>query len=189
MSPGLEKKFIEFYESDLLDKVVISVCKDTRYNEDLKSELIVILLNMNQNKLRKLLFSGEIIFYSIKIIKNQFYTKNSKFWKNYLNFVSSDDDIINNLESINVENYHSLLDEIETILDEKVDFFSAFLFRKYYYDWWDYDKDKSKKGLSYRKIENEYTLNKDFKIDHMFIWSSVKDTLNIIKKELRIDQK
>ena len=40
--------------------------------------------------------------------------------------------------------------------------------------------------MSLRKIEEKYTLNKDMKIDHMFIWQSVKETTRLLKKELGI---
>ena len=45
--------------------------------------------------------------------------------------------------------------------------------------------EKTIKGRSYRKIEQEYSLNNDFKMDHMYIFNSVRTTMDIIKTELK----
>jgi hypothetical protein len=189
MKSNWKTDLIKFYESSRLDKLVMNICKTHKYKDDLKQELIVILLDMDKRKLGRLLRSDQIYFWSYTILKNQYYSKSSHFFKNYLNF-HSDNELVSQLVEHPDENrVQELLIDIDRILDEKVDFFSAFLFRKYYFDWWDENKEKCMNGRSLRKIESEYTLDKDFKIDHMFIWVSVKETLELIKGELRIDQK
>jgi hypothetical protein len=177
---------IKFYESSRLDKLVMNICKTHKYKDDLKQELIVILLGMDKRKLARLLRSDQIYFWSYTILKNQYYGTSSYFFKNYLNFHSDGEFLSQLVDQTDDINTQEILVNIDKILDEKVDFFSAFLFRKYYFDWWDEDKEKCMRGRSLRKIEKEYTLDKDFKIDHMFIWSSVKETLDFIKKELGI---
>jgi len=174
---------ILFYEGNRLNELLIKMCPDKRYVDDLKQELILHLLEKDEIELLRLLQTGEIYFYSYGYLKNQYHSSSSEFFKKYRNFEAFYDDI--EWIDFDIKDQNRII-KIENILETKVDFFSAFLFRKYYCDWFDENKGKSVRGRSYRKIEKEYSLNSDFKIDHTYIFHSVRQTLEVVKKELGI---
>jgi hypothetical protein len=177
------------------------MCPNKKYQDDLKQNLILHLLEKDVNILNKLLKTGEIYYYTYGYIRNQYHSSSSEFFKLHRNFVHLEaglyyEGLFNENRNADMNknfiseiegkvNKHTIITTIDSLLDNKIDFFSAFLFRKYYYEWWDEKKNKSIKGRSYRKIEEEYSLNNEFKIDHMYIFNSVKETMNIIKEELK----
>jgi hypothetical protein len=174
---------INFYEGTRLNELINKMCPDKRYVDDLKQELILHLLEKDKIELLRLLQTGEIYFYSYGYLRNQYHSSTSEFFKKYRNF----EKFVDEVECIDFDKKdQNRIIKIDNILETKVDFFSAFLFRKYYYDWFDDYKGKSINGRSYRKIENEYSLNSDFKIDHTYIFHNVRKTLELIKNELGI---
>lgn len=175
-------ELIKFYESDRLNDMIYKICQNGRHRDDLKQELILYLLEMNEDKLIDLINKKQLLFYSYGYLTNQYHSSTSEFFKlnrNYTNLSNSFD-----VSDYVVDDDRYL--KVEKFLNTKVNWFDAFLFRSFYYNSWSDEKQEVVKGLSYRKIENKYTLSKDMKIDHMFIWQSVTKTTNLLKKELGI---
>ena len=170
-----------FYESKQLNGLLEKTCQNNRFRDDLKQDLIIYLFDMDPNKLIDLMNRKELLYYCYGYLTNQYHSSSSEFFKTYRNYVTfdSDTDIIDNTSE---EDERYL--KVEKFLNTKVNWFDAFLFRSYYYNSWSDEKGKVIKGMSLRKIEEKYTLNKDMKIDHMFIWQSVKETTRLLKKEL-----
>lgn len=176
---------INFYEGKRLNDLVNKMCPNKRYVDDLKQELILHLLEKEDVELLRLLQTGEIYFYSYGYLKNQYHSSSSEFFKTYRNYVTFED----GFDQVQIDfdpTYQNLIAKIDKLLDEKVDFFSSFLFRKYYYEWWSDEKEKTIKGRSYRGIERDYSLNDDFKIDHMYVRKIVLNVNKIIEGELGV---
>lgn len=178
-------ELIKFYESKQLDDMLFKICENTRYRDDLKQDLIIYLLTLEEKKITRLIKDKELLYYSYGYLKNQYHSSTSEFFKTYRNFVNLETGYDKADQELDIKDQMTII-KVDKILDEKINWFDAFLFRKYYYEWWDDEKEKTIKGRSYRKIESEYTLDKDFKMDHMYVFSSVKTTMNIVKKELGI---
>ena len=178
-------ELIKFYESDSLDALMKSMCKDKRDSDDLKQELILYLLDLDEVKIKAIVERKQLLFYSYGYLRNQYHSSNSEFFRTYRNFVSYDFELSDFEPEADHSEVLNLLDRVECILNNEVDFFSSFLFRQYYFDWFNGEKSKTIKGKSYRKIEQEYSLSKDFKIDHMFIYNSVRGTMLIVKEKLK----
>lgn len=197
-----KQNLINFYESSRLQDMLDKMCPNKKYQDDLKQNLILHFLEMDKTKLNKLLNTAEIYYYSYGYLRNQYHSSSSDFFKLHRNYVHLEaglyyDGLFNENRNADMNkrfiyeieggiDKQQLIEKIDQILETKIDFFAAFLFRKYYYDWFDENKGKCIKGRSYRKIEEEYSLNNDFKIDHMYIYNSVKETMNTIKEELKI---
>lgn len=176
---------IKFYESNNLDALIKSMCKDKRDADDLKQELIIYLLGMKEEKIKAIIKGKQLLYYSYGYLRNQYHSSSSEFYKTYRNYISYDFNIGECEADVDHSEIFNVIGQVENILNSEVDFFSAFLFRQYYFDWFDGLKGKTIKGKSYRKIEAEYSLSTEFKIDHMFIYNSVKDTMTFIKDRLK----
>lgn len=178
-------ELIKFYESKQLDDMLSKICENSRYRDDLKQDLIIYLLTLEEKKIVRLIQDKELLYYSYGYLKNQYHSSTSEFFKTYRNFVNLETGYDKADQELDIKDQMVII-KVDKILDEKINWFDAFLFRKYYYEWWDDEKGKTIKGRSYRKIESEYTLDKDFKMDHMYVFNSVKETMSIVKKELGI---
>ena len=176
---------IKFYESSQLDDMLSKICENSRYRDDLKQDLIIYLLTLDEKKIIRLIKDKELLYYSYGYLKNQYHSSTSEFFKTYRNYVNLETGYDRAYDEFDIQNQMTIM-KVDKILDEKINWFDAFLFRKYYYEWWDDEQGKTIKGRSYRKIESEYTLDKDFKMDHMYVFNSVKETMSIVKKELGI---
>ena len=173
----------KFYESKQFNVLLDKMCDNIRYRDDLKQDLIIYLLTLDKKKIISLIKKKELLFYCYGYLNNQYHSSTSEFFKTYRNFITFERDFdIIDYTSIDDDRYY----KVENFLNTKVNWFDAFLFRSYYYNSWSDEKNKVIKGMSYRKIEKKYTLNKDMKIDHMFIWQSVTNTTKLLKKELGI---
>lgn len=183
-------ELIKFYESQRLDDMVKKLCHFDRYRDDIKQELIIYLLSMDEEKIIRLIEDNELFYYSYGFIKNQFHSSTSDFFKKYRNYFELNnekysDEVHQMMDFDEVMRRQNIIEKVENILNDKVDFFNGFLFRKYFFEFFDDENNKLIKGKSYRKIEIEYSLNSDLKIDHMYIYNSVKDTMQIVKNELK----
>jgi hypothetical protein len=170
----------DFYRSNRLDKLISKICPNKRYQEDLKQELILHLMEKDEEILNNLLKTDQIYYYCAKYLKNQYHSSTSPFFKKYRNFYELDSDI----EHKSSGEEQKVINQVEKILEEKVDFFSSFLFREYYYEWYDEKKGETVLGNSYRKIEEKYSLNSNFKMDHLFVYNSIRKTMKTVKEEL-----
>lgn len=170
-----------FYNSPALSKLLNQMCGNSRYVDDLKQELFIHLLSLDMSKQHKLIKTNGFLFYSFKFLKNQYHSSSSPFFRKYRNFEGFSDGFDLVYDEYDNKN-EIILDKVEDVLNNKINFIDSFLFRKYYYDWDDNGDNKS--GRSYRNIETEYSLSQDFKIDHTYIYNRVKKTYGILMKDL-----
>lgn len=178
-----KNELIRFYEGDQLNGMIDKLCPDKRFRDDLKQELIVYLLEMEESKLEGLIQRKQLLYYCYGYLKNQYQSSTSEFYKKYRNDIVIGDEIY--FDKIDEAEIDDHFERVEKILVDKINWFDAFLFRSYYYNWWSEVDEKTISGRSYRKIEKEYTLSDDFKIDHSYIYNRVKKTMKVIKKELK----
>lgn len=122
----IEKLYLDKRFSDAAKKIT----KDTDYCEDLKSEVIIVLLeNTNLDLLIELDKKNQLIFYSVRIMLNMFRSKTSGFRKKYEhNGVISDE--VYDLEIDTNEFFKT--EEIET--EQKLNKINAKLESVYWYD-------------------------------------------------------
>jgi len=180
-------ELIRFYEGETLQSMLEAMCEIKRDADDLKQELILFLLDMDEQKLKRLIENKQLTFYCYGYLRNQYHSSSSEFFKKYRKLINipEPENFLADLFDENTEEVFILLNKVEHILDTEFDFFTAFLFRKYYFDYYDEKKEKTIKGRSYRSIEREYSLDADFKIDHMYIYNSVTETLKSLKIKLK----
>ena len=180
-------ELIRFYEGETLQSMLEAMCEIKRDADDLKQELILFLLDMDEQKLKRLIENKQLTFYCYGYLRNQYHSSSSEFFKKYRKLINipEPENFLADLFDENTEEVFILLNRVEHILDTEFDFFTAFLFRKYYFDYYDEKKQKTIKGRSYRSIEREYSLDADFKIDHMYIYNSVTETLKSLKIKLK----
>ena len=182
-----KSKLIEFYESPQLGSMLDKICPNKRFSDDLKQELILYLLEMEEDKLVGLIERKQLLFYCYGYLKNQYQSSTSEFYKTYRNYITfEDNNYFFKILSDDVNDDDEIYEKVEKFLVSKVNWFDAFLFRSYYYNWWCDEKEKTIKGLSYRNIEKMYSLSDDLKMDHMYVYNSVKGTMTGLKNELGI---
>lgn len=72
------------------EKLVETICKNIgvspKYMDDLVQEIYLILLEYNQTKLQKIYDNGQLNFFLTRIIKNQWCSNTSPFYKKYRKF-------------------------------------------------------------------------------------------------------
>ena len=69
------------------NKIVESLVKDymveLQFKDDLIQEIYIILLTSKQDKLKELIQKNQIRFYIARLIKNQYFSKTSSFYRTY----------------------------------------------------------------------------------------------------------
>lgn len=66
---------------------------DEQYKDDLIQEVILIVMEYDKEKIEQLYGSNQINFFLVRIIKNQFFSVNSPFYKQYRKFSSLSEEI------------------------------------------------------------------------------------------------
>lgn len=88
------------------EKLVEEICKNLgvspKYMDDLVQEIYLILLEYNQEKLQSIYDKGQFNFFLTRIIKNQYFSKTSPFFKKYRKYYDMVDDN-NNVVMYDVE--------------------------------------------------------------------------------------
>lgn len=88
------------------ERLVEEICKNLgvspKYMDDLVQEIYLILLEYNQEKLQSIYDKGQLNFFLTRIIKNQYFSKTSPFFKKYRKYYDMVDDN-NNVVMYNVE--------------------------------------------------------------------------------------
>lgn len=88
------------------EKLVEEICKNLgvspKYMDDLTQEIYLILLEYNQEKLQSIYDKGQFNFFLTRIIKNQYFSKTSPFFKKYRKYYDMVDDN-NNVVMYDVE--------------------------------------------------------------------------------------
>lgn len=88
------------------ERLVEEICKNLgvspKYMDDLTQEIYLILLEYNQEKLQSIYDKGQFNFFLTRIIKNQYFSKTSPFFKKYRKYYDMVDDN-NNVVMYDVE--------------------------------------------------------------------------------------
>ena len=88
------------------ERLVEEICKNLgvspKYMDDLTQEIYLILLEYNQEKLQSIYDKGQLNFFLTRIIKNQYFSKTSPFFKKYRKYYDMVDDN-NNVVMYDVE--------------------------------------------------------------------------------------
>jgi DNA-directed RNA polymerase specialized sigma subunit len=129
---------------------------------DLKVEVFMVLLEMDDNKLFGLYERGEIRFYIVRTMLNMIKSDRSQFWKKYRNYTEYEDN-----EKAEVEQ-NSILDIMEKGI-EKLHWYQKEILNLYTFEF-----NKNAKELS-RKTG----------IPYMSIIRTLKQTKNELKKHIR----
>lgn len=87
------------------ERLVEEMCKNLgvspKYMDDLVQEIYLILLEYNQEKLQSIYDKGQLNFFLTRIIKNQYFSNTSPFFKKYRKYYDMIDD--NNVVMYDVE--------------------------------------------------------------------------------------
>lgn len=87
------------------ERLVEEICKNLgvspKYMDDLTQEIYLILLEYNQEKLQSIYDKGQFNFFLTRIIKNQYFSNTSPFFKKYRKYYDMVDD--NNIVMYDVE--------------------------------------------------------------------------------------
>lgn len=88
------------------ERLVEEICKNLgvspKYMDDLVQEIYLILLEYNQEKLQSIYDKGQLNFFLTRIIKNQYFSNTSPFFKKYRKYYDMVDDN-NNVVMYDVE--------------------------------------------------------------------------------------
>jgi hypothetical protein len=175
----------DFYTSRKFNETLSKLCKNKDHIDDLKQEVIMILLEKDDNVIIDLAKGNLLLFYTIGIIRNQYHSNTSDFWKKFRNTHNEIiDDIYLELSDIDYETL--LTSKIEKYLLTEIDWFSAHIFKCYYFTKVDKESGKILKPLSLRKIQDLHRWN-GLKIDYNKISKIVKITMEDLKNKLKKD--
>lgn len=70
-------------KNKIIEGLIVDYSVDYEYRSDLLQEIYMILLELDQSLLQNLIDKKQIRFYIARILRNQFYSKTSKFYKTY----------------------------------------------------------------------------------------------------------
>ena len=81
----MEKLSNNFIVDAIADKVdtLAKGYSSSKYYEDFRQELYIILLTFNNDRLNELYYSNKLIPFVVGIIKNQYNSKTSSFYRKY----------------------------------------------------------------------------------------------------------
>lgn len=170
------------FESPELDKMVKSICNIKSFRDDLKQEFLLILLEEKEDRLKKIYNEGKIWNWSYIILRNQWSSSTSPFYKKYRDNKMFDFELDLIVDEKKDRKDVIIAERVEDIL-KGIHWKDAHLFKLYYYETINEKTGDLMKPYTLRGIEKLHT-EKDLKIDHVSIYLSVKKTLQIIKDRL-----
>lgn len=184
----------DLYVCPLLDEIISNITRNSDLQEDLKQELFLILMEMDDARIIDAYENKYLKYLYINILTRQFNSDRSPFYKMYKA------PHIAPRETSGDDNSHidqERLAAIENILNTKVDIVDRELFKMYYkmdkYDRWVgelRDKTCQKPISSTRKIERKLALDgglnntKKVTIDHSTVACSINKTKKLIQTHL-----
>lgn len=84
------------FEKIAEDEIVEIICKNLQINpekyEDFVQEIYLILLEYDEDKIKFMYDNGQLNFFITKVIKNQWFSKTSPYYKKYRKFWDMIDD-------------------------------------------------------------------------------------------------
>lgn len=180
-----KNKIIEsLYRDSKFNDVLKVLCNNDQHLDDLKHEVIMILYEKEEEILIDLWNKKQLIFFTIGIIKNQYHSSTSKFYKDFrLRNLPIEEDYLITYEE---DNYNiKLINKIEEYLLKDLHWFNSHIFTMYYFSKVD-NEGRELKPLSYRKIQDAHRWH-GMKLDYNKVAKIVKATTDIIKNKLEKD--
>jgi len=163
-----KNKLLEYIFTDNEIHKAIKSIVDTMYHEDMKTHLIEQLIKIDEDKLLKLYNDKELIYFCIKIIKNQYESSTSTFYKIYrnkgqtklfrtYNFTTSENLLDETEEYIDSPTPKETLNKLKLLLlNQYEDFltnqYHKTLFELYYFKKLKLREIQDKTGIDYRTI-------------------------------------
>lgn len=114
----------ELYRENRFDQLLKNIIKEQlNYFDDLKSELFVFLLEMQEDKLQQLYNNKQLDFYITRVIINWFNSNTSPFYCRYRKFESKlnlniTEEYINNIPAIQDKSLEELLQFLEQEIEQ-----------------------------------------------------------------------
>lgn len=188
----------KLFRSSIINDMIWNITYGHPLGEELKMELFLILMEMPEAKIVAAEKNHWLNYLCINIIKKQWSSKSSPFYKKFKKFSQNRDemgDVADELDDFDYE----LFDRIIQIVETKLPMVERELFLMRYkvgkYDRWFGklgDKDCSRPTYSYRKIEKKLAIqtidsDKPITIDHSTIEKYHKKSIMRIKKILNND--
>jgi hypothetical protein len=158
------------------------ICPDDRFRDDLRGEFFIILSEKDESEVQKMYNNKYLLRWSVSVLKNQYHSNTSPFYKKYRNGMRSEYDLDMIVSDEN--EYSDIVPEVERILDSEIHWFDAHIFKLYYFSKMDLETGEFVKPLSTRKIEELHKFN-NLKIDHTSVHKSVKRTLSVVIEKLK----
>lgn len=95
------------YESiyDEIRVICDNIGVDAKYKDDLIQEVILIILEYDKEKIEQLYASNQMNFFLVRIIKSQYNSITSPFYKQYRKFSALSDELSWSNDSEEEENY------------------------------------------------------------------------------------
>lgn len=158
------------------------ICSNPTYVDDLKQELFLILLEKPDKDIRKLYYSNGLVYWSLRVLKNQYHSNSSPFHKKYRRRLDNIDDVEIAQDNTDLIRYN-IIESIENILDSDIHWYDSHLFRLYYLNNI-LDNGDVLEPLSLMKIRNLHTYD-DMTLSINTIQKSLNRTLEFIKKKIK----
>lgn len=168
----------EVYSDPSYNKVLNLICNKKLYRDDLKQELYIILLGMEEVLIVDLYYQGSLIKWVYRILEKQWRSKSSPFYKKYRSPINNSlyhqeymDDIEDSINDIEYLDNFKLLDYVK---ESKILTWSEWELFVFYYKLDSSFMDEIIDKRSYSKIANEFSLSV----------STVKKTFNSIRYKI-----
>jgi hypothetical protein len=180
-------KIEDIFNNKRYKKIISSLCKRKDHIDDLNQEVMLLLLEMDKEKFNSMLEDDKIWGWIYSTIRNLYHSSSSPFYKNfrYVDYEFVNLDRIN--EDMNLDSFKNI-DLIENILDTRIDWYSAHLFKRYYLHTIDEDGNVLE-PLSYRKLQKLHTicgLNIHYISIRKTIMKTKDNIIDILKNEYKI---
>ena len=75
-----------FFKKGLIRQQCQKVCKNPFLCDDLEQEVTMIMMDKEPELIEQLNAKGEFLFYVLRVVKNQFNSRTSSFFKKYKQF-------------------------------------------------------------------------------------------------------
>jgi len=158
----------EIYTSEIFNEI-INKYSHPNYIDDAKQEIILILIDLGDEKLKEIKEKKYLTFFIIRIIKNQLASATSPFYTKYRKHRFDEKDL------------EYLIDESDDDIGEKIEFeenlekLDTFLDQLHWYD-------RTLWELKYKEDNSYNQLVEMTKIPRISLWTSITQTTNHIKK-------
>lgn len=155
----------ELYKSEFMTDLVWTITSGNDLKDDLKSEIFLILCEMDAARIRKAYYGHYLHYLCVNIAKKQYHSKTSPFHNIWRKHRAGDNTIPDSLEALTKTNDDLIIKKILWFVDNKLDLVDRELFKMYYkfdrYDRWHGDlRDTTcvKPISSLRKVEKKLAI-------------------------------